>query len=128
VTAVGIVIQAIDKMLHGSNVLGDAQLAASVRAWLDRGILDDLITEADGAGYEIWLTSDHGNLETTPLGGTREGLAVDTAGLRVRLYPSAELREGSRLRDGGIVWDPPGLPSGSHYPLFAPGRGAYFSG
>ena len=127
-TAVGVVIQAIDKMLHGSNVLGDAQLAASVRAWLDRGYLRDLVAEAVWAGYEVWLASDHGNLETTPLGQAPEGLAVETAGLRVRLYPSVELREGSRLRDGGIAWDPPGLPDGWRYSLFPPGRGAYFSG
>jgi hypothetical protein len=28
----------------------------------------------------------------------------------------------------GISWDPPGLPAGVCYPLFAPGRRAYFTG
>jgi len=127
-TAVGIVIQAIDKMLHGSSLLGDPQLAASVDAWIDRGDLRSLVVEADQAGYEIWLTSDHGNLETTPRGRALEGLAVETAGLRVRLYRSHALRDGSRVRAGGIAWDPPGLPPGWSYSLFAPGRDAYFSG
>jgi hypothetical protein len=128
VTAVGVVVQAIDKMLHGANVFGDAQLSASVRAWLDRGYLEGLVGSAAEAGYEVWLTSDHGNLETTPLGRAAEGLTVETAGLRVRLYGSAELREGSRLKEGGFAWDAPGLPDGWRYPLFSPGRGAYFSG
>ncbi len=127
-TAVGIVVQAIDKMLHGANLLGDAQLVGSVHAWADSGVLRDLVVKADNAGYEIWLTSDHGNLETTPLGRAMEGLAVETAGLRVRLYSSPALRDGSRVRDGGIAWDAPGLPTGWCYPLFAPGRDAYFSG
>jgi hypothetical protein len=128
VTAVGVVLQAIDKMLHGSSVLGDPQLAASVRTWVDQGFLRNLVVEAGAAGFEVWLTSDHGNLETTALGQAQEGLAVETAGLRVRLYPSADLREGSRLRDGGIAWDAPGLPPNWRYPLFPPGRGAYFTG
>lgn len=127
-TAVGLVIQAIDKMLHGANVFGDAQLAASVGAWLERGFLEGLVADADKAAFEVWVTSDHGNLEITPLGQAQEGLAVETAGLRVRLYPTPDLREGSRLRDGGIAWDTPGLPAGWRYPLFPAGRGAYFSG
>lgn len=127
-TAVGIVIQAIDKMLHGASLMGDAQLVGSVHAWVDTGVLRDIIVQADKAGFEVWLTSDHGNIETTPLGRAMEGLAVETAGLRVRLYPSAALRDGSRVRDGGIAWDPPDLPPGWRYSLFARGRDAYFSG
>lgn len=126
VTAMGVVVMAIDEMLHGSHLLGDAQVMSGVRTWAERGFLSQLVREASAAGFEVWLTADHGNLEILPLGGVHEGLAVDTAGTRVRWYADASLRDGRRA--DGIVWDPPGLPPDSCYPLFAPGRGGYFSG
>lgn len=126
ITAMGLVVMAVDEMLHGSHLLGDSQVASAVRAWAGRGFLAELVRQAVNEGFEVWLTADHGNLEILPLGGVQEGLAVDTAGTRVRWYADASLREGRRA--DGIVWDPPGLPSGECYPLFAPGRGGYFSG
>lgn len=127
-TALGMVIQATDKMLHSANVLGDSQLMASLRTWLGYGYLRGLVEDANRLGYEVWLTSDHGNLETEPLGQVQEGLAVEGAGLRVRMYGNPSLRDHSKVREGSIVWDHvPGLPDRVS-PLFAPGRGAYFSG
>jgi len=126
VTATGVVVMAIDEMLHGSHLLGDSQVASAVRAWTERGFLVDLVRRATEQEAEVWLTADHGNLEILPLGGVQEGLAVDTAGTRVRWYQDASLREGRRAE--GIVWDPPGLPPGACFPLFAPARGGYFNG
>jgi hypothetical protein len=126
VTAMGVVVMAIDEMLHGSHLLGDAQVASAVRTWADRKFLEELVRRATEQRAEVWLTADHGNLEILPLGGVQEGLAVDTAGTRVRWYQDPSLRDGRRAE--GIVWDPPGLPPGACYPLFAEGRGGYFSG
>jgi hypothetical protein len=94
--------------------------------WAKQGFLPVLVERATAAGFEVWITADHGNLETLPLGKVYEGLAVESAGVRMRWYPNPTLREGARTR--GIVWDPPGLPERVCYPLFAPGRGGYFSG
>jgi hypothetical protein len=126
VVAMGVVVMAVDEMLHGSHLLGDAQVASAVRTWAERGFLPELVRKATTEGFEVWLTADHGNLEILPLGGVQEGLAVDTAGTRVRWYADPSLRDGRRAE--GIVWDPPGLPPGACYPLFAPGRGGFFSG
>jgi len=123
---VGVVVGAVDEILHGTHLLGDVQVAAAVRAWAQHGFLRLLVGRALEAGYEVWITSDHGNLEAKPLGRVHEGLAVEAAGIRVRWYAHASLREGARV--DGIVWDPPGLPEGACYPLFSPGRGGYFSG
>jgi hypothetical protein len=122
----GIVVQALDGMLHAAHVLGDAQVAAGIRTWADHGFLRTLLESAGREGYEVWLTSDHGNLETLPLGKIYEGLAVESAGVRARWYTDPALREGARAE--GVVWDPPGLPPNACYPLFAPGRGGYFTG
>lgn len=123
---VGLVVSAVDEILHGAHVLGDIQVTSAVRAWGERGFLRSLVRRAVEGGYEVWVTSDHGNLEAEPLGRIQEGLAVEAAGVRVRWYANATLREGARAE--GIAWDPPGLPEGACYPLFAPGRSGYFSG
>jgi hypothetical protein len=107
-------------------VVGDPEVTAGVRAWAERGYLRSVVEAAIAESYEVWFTSDHGNLEIRSLGAKQEGLAVDTAGVRVRLYATAALRNGSRL--DGIVWDPPSLPSDSVYCLFVPASGGYFTG
>jgi hypothetical protein len=126
VEVMGLVLSAVDEMLHGSNVLGDRQVHAGLAAWAKTGFMAALVQLAELQGFEVWLTADHGNLEAEPLGKIQEGLAVDSAGLRVRWYASASLREASGAN--GILWDPPGLPKGVCSPLFAPGRGGYFTG
>jgi hypothetical protein len=123
---VGMVVSAIDEFLHGAHVLGDVQVAAGVKAWARQGFLQQLVARASESGFEVWITADHGNLETEPLGRAHEGLKVESAGVRVRWYASEELREARKV--DGILWDPPGLPPGACYPLFAPERGGYFSG
>lgn len=122
---VGMVIEAIDKTLHGAELMGDAQVAAAVKLWGERGYLRALVERAKGVGFEVWITSDHGNLEILPLGRVLEGERVEAAGVRVRLNRTELLREGSLAE--GEIWDPPGLPEERTYPLFAKGRGGWFS-
>lgn len=124
--AVGIVVTAIDKMMHGADVLGDRQLSASVGVWARRGILEQIVADGVKTGFEVWVTSDHGNIEARGVGRIQEGLTVESAGTRVRWYASPALRAAGRAE--GVVWDPPGLPEGVCYPLFAPGRTGYFTG
>jgi hypothetical protein len=126
VEVMGMVVSAIDEFLHGAHVLGDVQVTAGVKAWGRQGYLHALVAQASQSGFEVWITADHGNLETDPLGRAHEGLRVESAGVRVRWYSTAQLRDTRKV--DGIMWDPPGLPPGACYPLFAPGRGGYFSG
>jgi hypothetical protein len=122
---VAVVVLAIDRMMHGSDVLGDAQMSASVEAWTRHGFLENLVKRADSADFEVWVTADHGNIEATPSGRVMEGPRVDHAGTRVRLYENTVLRDTARA--DGIAWDPPGFPA-LRVPLFAPGRTGYHSG
>jgi hypothetical protein len=122
----GLVLTAVDDMMHGSGFLGDAQLTAGLLTWAKGGVLKRLVEEAVRRGYEVWVTSDHGNVEALPVGSVDEGLVVETAGLRVRWYPNQTLLNARRAP--GLDWTPPGLPEDRCYLVFAEGRGAYFSG
>ena len=126
--AAAIVVNAVDDILHGAEVLADRQVAAGVDLWARTGFLTNLVGAATVDGYETWITSDHGNLPTIAAPVPREGQTVEQTGIRVRIYPNAVLR--AQAAHHGEVWDPPCLPTGSaaYHPLFAPGRSGYHSG
>ena len=123
-----VVVNAVDEILHGAEVLGDRQVAVNVDLWARTGFLTNLVAGATRGGYETWITSDHGNLPTLPRRVSRQEQIVEKAGTRVRIYPNATLRE--QAAEEGDIWDPPGLPTeDAHYfPLFAPARSGYHSG
>jgi hypothetical protein len=118
-----IVVTGIDEFMHDAKLIGDAQFAASVDIWCRHGFLRKLIADATAAGLEMWLTADHGNVEAAPCAAPSEGLRVDHAGSRVRLYSSRVLRDAAA--QGGIVWDPPRYPADRAPTLFASGRGGF---
>jgi PglZ domain len=123
---VGIAVLAVDHLMHGADFLADAQMAAGIRAWVMHGFMTGLVERATAAGFECWVTADHGNLESLPSGKVNEGLGVDHAGRRARSYPNATLRDVAKAE--GIVWDPPGLPPNAPSFIFAPDRKGYISG
>lgn len=122
-TVTGVVVNAVDEILHGAEVLGDSQVATSVDLWARTGFLEHLVDDATTRGYEVWITSDHGNIPTTPSPVPREGQTVESAGTRVRLYPNPVLRDGAS--NFGAIWDPPGIPRMALNPLFASGRNGF---
>jgi len=122
----GCVISAVDEIMHGAKVLGEMQMMAGVQTWAKDGVLNRLVKQASADGFEVWITSDHGNIEAEATGRPKSpGLEVDTAGTRVWLYKSATLRESSDSE--GTDWDPPGIPAGVFFPRFANARGGYFN-
>jgi hypothetical protein len=121
-----VVVTGIDELMHDAKLIGDAQFAGSVDAWCRHGFLRKLICDATAIGLETWLTADHGNVEAARGSAPAEGLRVDHAGSRVRLYPSRALRDASAQH--GIVWDPPRYPADRDPPLFAPGRVGFHRG
>lgn len=127
VNVLGVAVLAVDDQMHGANLLGDAEMAGALRVWLNHGFLSTLIENASAAGNEVWITSDHGNLEALPVTYLpNEGLVVDRHGERVRFYASEKLRDASRA--DGIAWTPPGLPKEMSALLFARGRTAFIRG
>lgn len=122
----GVVINAVDEVMHGSDLLGDAQVAVVVDTWADTGYLRDLVERATAAGFEVWITADHGNIECRPGGRVAEGVVVEASAKRLRRYPNRVLRDASAAQ--GVIWDDiPGLPAGTESLLMAPGRLAFMS-
>ena len=122
--AVGLVVDAVDKIMHGM-ALGQSGMHNQVRQWAGQGFLAALIDVLIDHGFSVFLTSDHGNIETTGCGRPREGAAADLRGERVRVYPDPALRGRVEERfPGAIAWPPVGLPD-DYLALIAPGRSSF---
>lgn len=120
----GVVVNAVDDLMHTSELFGDAQLLANLDVWSDNGFLVDLVARATVEGIETWITADHGNLECIGSGTISEGVAIESSGKRLLRYPNRTLRDASAAE--GIVWDDiPGMPSTAEPLLFAAGRSAF---
>lgn len=121
---IGLVVNAVDDLMHTSELFGDAQLLANLDVWTANGFLTDLVARSTAAGFETWITSDHGNLECVGTRAVSEGVAIEAAGKRLLRYPNRTLRDASAA--SGIVWDDiPGMPSSAEPLLFAAGRTAF---
>lgn len=122
--AVGLVIDKIDKIMHGMQ-LGSAGMHNQIKQWCQKGFLQSLINFLLSNGYDVWMTSDHGNIECTGKGKPSEGVIAETKGERVRIYPSEELRSQIASQfDFARVWNPVGLPA-DYFPLVAGGKDAF---
>lgn len=78
-----------------------------------------------GAGFDPWLTSDHGCTVARGIGRPREGVLVEARGARVRFYTDpAFLERGHSDTPEALAWTPGGLPAGL-LTLFAPGDAAF---
>lgn len=121
---VGVVVNAVDDLMHTSELFGDAQLFANLDVWAANGFLLDIVRRASAAGFDTWITADHGNVECVGSGSVSEGVAIESSGKRLLRYPNRTLRDASAAE--GIVWDEiPGMPSTAEPLLFAAGRSAF---
>ncbi len=122
--AVGLVVDKVDKIMHGMQ-LGAAGMHNQIKQWAYSGFLNSLIDYLLDRGYQVWMTSDHGNIECQGKGRPSEGVIAETRGERVRVYPTPELRT-TVARDFPFAseWQPIGLPQG-YFPLIASGRDAF---
>jgi hypothetical protein len=76
-------------------------------------------------GFDVYITSDHGNVGATGLGRPREGMLADVKGERVRIFANEMLRAATASKfETAIPWPPVGLPD-QFFPLLAPGRFAF---
>lgn len=62
----GLVCNDLDDIMHGS-VLGDSQLKTSTEQWVEKSGIINLIKDLLAKGFQIYLTSDHGNIEAIGL-------------------------------------------------------------
>ena len=124
IRALGLIVNTVDDIVHGMK-LGERGMANQVRQWAAGRFLAGLLDKLLAADFDVWLTSDHGNIEARGTGNPREGVVANLRGERVRIFPDESLR--TRVADGcddAVRWPSLGLPE-DFVPLLAPGRDAF---
>jgi len=123
---IGLVIDKVDKIMHGMQ-LGAAGMHNQIDQWCRGEYLVKLLNILSKQEYEIWITSDHGNIESIGKGRPSEGVIAESRGERVRVYPTIELRaQISSLFSFAREWQPSGLPE-DFFPLVATGNDAFIN-
>ena len=126
VRAAGLVVDKVDRIMHGMQ-LGSAGMHNQARQWAEQGFLWKLIDLLIHQKFQVFITSDHGNIEAMGCGRPGEGALADVRGERARIYSDQILR--TRVKEDfpeAVVWDAIGLPEG-YWPLLAPGRKAFIT-
>ena len=126
VRVAGLVVDAVDRIMHGMK-LGSAGMHNQVRQWTRGGMLASLLDTLFDQGFDVFLTSDHGNVETTGCGKPQEGSVVDLPGRRARVFSDPALRARVAKRfPGALEWPASGLPE-DYLALLAPARRSFVS-
>ena len=121
---IGLVVDKVDRIMHGMQ-LGSAGMHNQIKQWCHEGFLGSLIGYLLDHNYQVWLTSDHGNIECQGKGRPSEGVIAEIRGERVRIYPTTELRDSvAKTLPFAIKWNPVGLPP-HYFPLVAEGSDAF---
>ena len=106
----GLVVNAIDDIMHGEQ-MGCANFLKQVDAWTATGYLRELLEGLVARGFNVTITSDHGNVESVGRGVPSEGSAVEKRGERVRVYGSESLRDAALAKcPDALRWDSGSLP------------------
>lgn len=120
----GLVVDKVDKIMHGME-MGTAGMHNQVGQWARLPFLDTLFDLLLNTGFQIYLTSDHGNIEAEGCGRPSEGAIADLHGERVRIYSDAVLRRKVNERfPSSLEWNLVGLPE-DYLALMAPARRAF---
>ena len=124
-TALGATVRMPDEIVHGSK-MGWRGVAESLRLWARQPFLGVCVAELLGAGYETYITADHGNLEAIGAGGVPQGVLTERSGHRVRIYRDATIfaHTAAQLADKVKCAASKLLPP-TYLPLLHSGRGAY---
>ena len=122
--AVGLVVDAVDRIMHGMT-LGSAGMHNQIRQWTGGGMLAALLDTLLDRSFAVFLTSDHGNVETRGCGAPKEGSVADLRAQRVRIFsnPALRARVAQRYPDA-LEWSTSGLPE-DYLALLAPGRRSF---
>jgi hypothetical protein len=88
-------------------------MTGHVRTWVEEGFFFQLLERLAANGFNVFISSDHGNTEALGIGTPQEGVLGDTRGQRCRIYSDALLRKGClTVFPESILWDNAGLPEG----------------
>lgn len=113
----GIVVDTVDQLTHNT-IQGQLGMNAAIGVWLKQRFLQSLLLDLLNAGFNVYLTSDHGNKESKGIGRTNDGTLPETRGERVRVYRDVVLRDQAAVQYSSKRWSGTGLPD-DYYALIA---------
>ena len=121
---IGLVVNFVDKSMHGAT-LGTASMHDIVTRWMENGALMKLLETLFDYGYEVYIGSDHGNIEAKGIGIPRQGVLVEQPGSRVRIYENIGFAEQAHKEyPESILWGSGG-PRARYTYLFPKGNTAF---
>lgn len=88
----GLVIDSIDEIMHGAT-LGMQGFQQQVHLWSTNGYLAGVLQALFDRGFEVCITSDHGNCLATGTGVKHQGSLVEKKSARALIYNNGTLRE-----------------------------------
>jgi hypothetical protein len=119
----GFVVNMIDDMVHGQQMLR-AGLYQNLRLWMMEKGFKSFLQRLWDNGFDVYITSDHGHIGSVGQGSLREGLAVDRAADRVRIYEQGKNYETALKGYNAYKWAGYGLPVEYNY-IISDGNYAY---
>ncbi len=123
-TILGIIVEKVDRIMHGIK-LGASGMINQVRQWASMGFLKNLSLLLLENQFDLFITSDHGNIESEGIGRISEGAIAEARGHRARVYSNAVLQDKmKRERPELVEWPQIGLPN-DFFALLAPDRKAF---
>lgn len=126
IVALGLVVDAIDGIIHGA-MFGKRGVADQIRHWLDTSFVESLLTLLLDAGFDVYVTSDHGNTDAVGIGRPPAAETSELRGERVRVYRSEPLRDQAVASlSGSDVLKLGALPD-DFLPIFAKSGAAFSS-
>ena len=120
----GAVIDVIDQIMHGATQ-GLKTIQSELKTWLNSNYLVQFLSDLIDAGFDVYVTSDHGNVECTGRGRIPQGVTVETKGERFRTYQSEVIRNQTALdHPDTVIWNDASLPEG-YFVLLANDKRAF---
>ena len=121
----GLVVNLFDDVMHGTKgTTAEADKRVyyqTLAAQLENGRLHELFSTLFNQGYQVYLTSDHGNFSGVGMGIQPPKVLVEKYAKRVALFDSAALAEDFAAAHGLFTYRTKFLPEAMH-PVYVGGR------
>ena len=100
----GLVINTIDDKMHSAKG-GMKDLLGQIKDWSENSKFFDFLDKLHENGFQIFLTSDHGNIEATGIDEPKSDFA-DERGRRVRIYSNEDSMNNTHQNIDSEIWWP----------------------
>ncbi len=100
----GLVINTIDEKMHSAKG-GMKDLLGQIKDWSENSKFFDFLEKLHENNFQIFLTSDHGNIEAIGIGEPKSDFA-DERGRRVRIYSNEESMNNTHQNIDSEIWWP----------------------